>query len=89
MKLLFCQSCYDVIALCFEHRECLCKRSSGHYKDKLNVEVSGPCLVLGFSNPSLLSAVSDQLVDGDRNDNQGRTFEAFILPNECSSVERV
>lgn len=87
MKLLHCKSCFDIVALCSEDRACLCGKSSGYYKDKLNAVVKGPCMVLGISNPSFIEATARQMYSGDKEDGQGREFTAFIIPTNCSSVE--
>lgn len=89
MKLLHCRSCFDIVALSFEERTCLCGKSSGHYKDKLNAVVKGTCMVIGISNPSFIKATARQMYFGDKDDGQGREFTAFIVPANCSSVEHI
>lgn len=88
MKLLLCTKCSDVFSLRVGVvKTCSCGACSGQYVDRLNAKVSGG-IVIGFSNPSLVKALLQQQVQGDRADGLGHTFTAFIIPNGAESVDR-
>ena len=100
MKLLFCEHCGDIRSLHVGKLvTCRCTRSSGRYRaDEITAEVSGPCLVLGISNPSFWNARDAQKEKGDRDDRMngqnrgqplGREFVAFIIPAAARTVRRV
>lgn len=50
MKLLACKACNDVQAFETNTRTCACGKSQGRYIDSSQVEISGPCKVLGIRN---------------------------------------
>jgi len=90
MKLILCVKCSDVFKLSDEkYKTCDCGMSGGEYVNTIDAEVSGPCIVLGFSNHSLLQAIRLQTSNGDRMDKQGREFDAFIIPECAPSVKRL
>lgn len=90
MKLLLCVKCSDVFVLREnKKRACSCGLSDGEYVDDLNAEVTGPCIVIGFSNHSLLRTIRTQMSNGDQDDGNGRRFEAFIIPESAPSVKRL
>lgn len=89
MKLILCEECHDVVALKVGRmRQCACGKSMGRYTDDINAEVIGPCVVLGFANPSLIRAIMEQKTYGDLDSQKGRRFEAFIIPDKAPSVTR-
>ena len=57
MKLLLCTKCGDLFKLHSRKKKCSCKICSGKYMDEINVEVSGPCLVLGVDNNEIIRAI--------------------------------
>ena len=84
MKLIYCWNCYDVFKLDTELRTCKCGRASGKYnKDGYTAIYSGG-VPLGFNNSSLEDALLDRPKSG-----RGRTFEAFVIPEVCPTMERV
>ena len=99
MKLLFCVSCGDVLALKGQKRSCECGQSSGRYIDQLNAEVSGPCFVLAFLNREFFGIVSEQLSRGDLEEKlvsppyvgetKGRVFTGILVPESASSLKRL
>lgn len=86
MKLLYCKRCGDVVQLQLVGRTCTCGDSRGKYIDIVNVQISGPCLVLGFTNEDFTAAVRHpRLKEGG----MGVEFLAFVIPESAISVERV
>lgn len=84
MKLIFCPHCQDVVKLDFEARNCKCGRSGGVYKkDGLHAVISGDAIPLGIDNTSLAWAMKARPECGSL----GSTFEAFVIPKECETVE--
>ena len=71
----------------------------GRYVDRLNAEVSGPCLILGFANVDFKRAIFEQFEVGDlteempgnlyRGQVKGREFTAFVIPESAASVKRM
>jgi len=87
MKLLLCLSCQDIIRLPINRKErsCQCGKVKGRYLDQLNAEYSGESAYpIGFNNYSLAAAISTQPEKGE-----GKRFEAFIVPKECSTFKRI
>jgi hypothetical protein len=87
MKLVICKECQDVFKLVDRQprRQCMCGKTKGFlHEDGLHGEISGPCIALGFSNPSLASAIRNQPESG-----QGKVFEAFVIPVVCPTVRKV
>ena len=90
MKLLFCKSCQDVVALRLTTRSCFCGESGGQYVDNINAKFWGKkAILIGFNNGSLNIALYEQNMLGDRDDSYGRRFEAFIIPEKAPSVKKV
>jgi len=82
MKLILCMKCQDVVKLQMHHRNCMCGESYGQYRDDgLNAVIKGPCIPIGFDNRSLLQAIYTQPLEG-----KGRSFEAFVIPQKCPTV---
>jgi hypothetical protein len=85
MKLILCKKCHDVIKLDISPRTCKCKGCGGRYIDDLHAEYWGSDSVpLGFSNSSLVDAVSRQPESG-----QGCLFTAFVIPIQCDTFKKV
>jgi len=86
MKLVFCESCQDVIRLqdMSEPRYCKCGRSGGFYEaDGLHAHYWGIyAMPLGFANPSLRLALDKQPTEG-----RGRDFSAFVIPHSCPTFK--
>ncbi len=53
MKLLACKECNDLFELSMNEKKCHCGKSSGKYIDVLNVEVNGPCRILGIDSSAI------------------------------------
>ena len=84
MKLIVCTTCSDVVALKVGiMRECFCGASSGAYSKSRpgHAKIKGPCIPIGFANPSFIAALKDHVQDGT-----GIDFTAFVLRKDCSSV---
>lgn len=93
MKLLFCPHCTDVRKLPIRAPGmgagvCECGKSWGYYTDDINAVYGGDAVMLGFANSSLAGAIQAQRKYGDTATGQGRTFEAFIIPESAPSVKR-
>lgn len=90
MKLLYCKNCQDVIKLDYTHRVCACGRASGKYlPDGLNAVISGDdAILLGFANSSLVHALANHEANPGPQ-KLGWTFEAFIIPEPCPTVNRI
>lgn len=84
MKLILCKECQDVFKLQEEMRFCKCQKSYGRYLNKLSAEFDGPCVPIGFSNPSLSSAIRNQPVFSP-----GKVFEAFVVPTVSPTFKRI
>lgn len=83
MKLIYCTHCDDIVKLTHEPRTCECGRSGGRYfSDGLNAEIWGDAVPLGIANPSFAEALKNRPKSG----HQGSRFEAFVIPEECSTV---
>jgi hypothetical protein len=85
MKLLYCNSCRDIIKLHRTTRTCHCGESGGHYKqDGLNAIYYGPAIPLGFANGSFHEALDNQPEFG-----MGTVYNAFVIPKVCPTMELV
>ena len=85
MKLLYCNSCRDIIKLHRTTRTCHCGESGGHYKqDGLNAIYYGPAIPLGFANSSFRDARDNQPEFG-----MGTVYNAFVIPKVCPTMEHV
>lgn len=84
MKLILCKYCGDVFKLTTGlMRLCECGQSKGYYKDELNAVVEGwYAIPIGFNNSSLVEAVRNQPKEG-----MGYRFDAFVIPEECDTIE--
>ena len=85
MKLLYCNSCRDIVKLHRTTRTCHCGATGGHYKqDGLNAIYYGPAIPLGFANSSFTEARDTQPEFG-----MGTAFTAFVIPKVCPTMELV
>jgi len=86
MKLLFCPICQDIRKLGDQKEiKCRCGRSGGWYKqDGLHAILTGRAIPIGFTNSSFIKALCTQPQEG-----RGRRFEAFVIPVECPTIERI
>lgn len=92
MKLLLCQECKDIFKLRFsETKYCHCKKSSGKYIDTVNVEIQGPCTLIGFPNIKFHASHMIHVLGKDDSGIQEKAtpFEAFFIPDTAESVKRL
>lgn len=88
MKLLFCKYCKDIVLLRPDcERECICGASHGKYVDRVSIEYSGPCVVLGIINNSLLEAIVRSELDPDPY--TGKAITAFVIAENCEALKRI
>jgi len=84
MKLLYCPNCHDVFSLTDKKwKMCDCGRARGRYMDNLQAVYSGG-IPLGFNNFSFMPALRGQPKKG-----LGRRFEAFVIPKQCPTMEKI
>ena len=81
MKLIFCSKCHDIVKLGFKHRACLCGKSWGMYKDRLNAIVGGDAVPLGILNSDFAEAIRQRPEFGD-----GARFTAFVIPEISGTI---
>ena len=85
MKLLYCNTCRDIVKLSRTTRTCQCGVTGGHYKtDGLNAVYYGPAIPLGFANDSFSEALGNQPEFG-----KGTNYNAFVIPKVCPTMVRV
>ena len=85
MKLLYCNTCRDIVKLYRTTRTCQCGATGGHYReDGLNAIYYGPAIPLGFANSSFTEARDTQPEFG-----MGTAFTAFVIPKVCPTMELV
>jgi len=85
MKLIYCNTCKDIIRLYKTTSTCQCGDSGGHYQaDGLNAIIYGNCKPLGFTNTTFTHALDDQPDYG-----KGSEFTAFVIPANCPTVDHV
>lgn len=83
MKLIFCPHCHDIVRLTNSRKSCECGRSYGKYEpDGLNATINDVAIPLGFANDSFVEALRTRPKNG-----WGVRFEAFVIPEQCDSVE--
>lgn len=85
MKLLFCPRCQDIRKLGDEREvKCRCGKSGGWYKaDGLHAVLTGEAVPIGFANSSFVQALLKRPLAGS-----GYSFQAFVIPVECETIER-
>ena len=85
MKLLYCNTCRDIVKLYRTTRTCQCGATGGHYKqDGLNAIYYGPAIPLGFANSSFHEAIDSQPEFG-----MGTNYNAFVIPKVCPTMVHV
>ena len=85
MKLLYCNTCRDIVKLSRTTRTCQCGATGGHYKeDGLNAIYYGPAIPLGFANSEFHKAL-----DGQPEFGMGTVYNAFVIPKVCPTMEHV
>ena len=85
MKLLYCNTCRDIVKLYRTTRTCHCGATGGHYReDGLNAIYYGPAIPLGFANSSFRDARDNQPEFG-----MGTVYNAFVIPKVCPTMELV
>ena len=85
MKLLYCNTCRDIVKLSRTTRTCQCGATGGHYKqDGLNAVYYGPAIPLGFANGSFHEALDNQPEFG-----MGTNYNAFVIPKVCPTMVHV
>jgi len=85
MKLLYCNTCRDIVKLNRTTRTCHCGATGGHYKqDGLNAVYYGPAIPLGFANGSFHEALDNQPEFG-----MGTNYNAFVIPKVCPTMVHV
>jgi hypothetical protein len=85
MKLLYCNTCRDIVKLSRTTRTCQCGVTGGHYKeDGLHAIYYGPAIPLGFANNSFSEARDNQPEFG-----MGTVYNAFVIPKVCPTMEYV
>ena len=101
MKLLYCNTCRDIVKLCSTTRSCQCGATGGHYKqDGLHAVYYGPAIPLGFANSEFHRAIEAQPEFGDgyrytsfvRSQpefGKGTDYKAFVIPIVCPTMELV
>jgi len=85
MKLLYCNTCRDIVKLYRTTRTCHCGATGGHYReDGLNAIYYGPAIPLGFANGSFHEALDSQPEFG-----AGYRYTSFVIPKVCPTMEHV
>lgn len=85
MKLLYCNTCTDIVKLSSTTRTCRCGATGGHYKeDGLNAVYYGPAIPLGFTNGTFMDAIRNQPEYGD-----GYRYTSFVIPKVCPTMDHV
>jgi len=85
MKLLFCNTCRDIVKLSRTTRTCQCGATGGHYReDGLNAIYYGPAIPLGFANSEFHTALDSQPEYGD-----GYRYTSFVIPKVCPTMVHI
>ncbi len=84
MKLVLCGHCRDIFNVTTEAKKCTCKRTKAKvpYKLSTEVDVTGPCLVIGIDNNELHSAIKRWIEGKDR-----AAFTAFIFVPQLGNAK--
>ena len=83
MKLIYCQTCNDIVRLTFDKKFCDCKKCFGYYEpDGLHAVISEYSIPLGIQNVSLYFSLANQPESG-----LGKRFEAFVIPKQCDTIK--
>jgi hypothetical protein len=85
MKLLYCNTCGDIVKLGMTTRTCQCGSCGGHYReDGVNAIYYGPAVPIGFVNSEFITAIDDQPEYGN-----GLGFGAFSIPKVCPTMVHI
>lgn len=85
MKLLYCNTCKDIVKLHRTTRTCHCGATGGHYKeDGLNAIYHGPAVPVGFANTEFRNALREQPEYG-----KGRVYTSFVIPKVCPTMVHI
>tara|TARA_R110000772_G_scaffold258655_1_gene375946 strand:+ start:268 stop:651 length:384 start_codon:yes stop_codon:yes gene_type:complete len=85
MKLLYCNTCRDIVKLYRTTRTCQCGATGGHYKeDGLNAIYHGPAVPVGFHNTEFRNALREQPEYG-----KGRVYTSFVIPKVCPTMVHI
>ena len=85
MKLLFCNTCRDIVKLSRTTRTCQCGATGGHYReDGVNAIYYGPAIPLGFANSSFYEAI-----DGQPEYGEGYRYTSFVIPKVCPTMVHI
>ena len=84
MKLIYCKECGDIVRLRGELRGCWCGGSTGRYIGVFQAEIGGSAIPLGFDSLDFFVAIEERPEKG-----LGKGFTAFVIPEECETVEEV
>ena len=85
MKLLYCNTCCDIVKLSRTTRTCQCGATGGHYKeDGLHAIYYGPAIPLGFANSEFHTAIEGQPEYGD-----GYRYTSFVIPKVCPTMVHI
>jgi len=85
MKLIYCQSCEDVVRLFHEPRICQCGKSGGRYTDGLNAIYFGEYVMpIGIGWSGLIDALDNQPQEG-----YGERFESWVIPKDCPTMKKL
>ena len=86
MKLIYCKECKDIVRLrwWYINRTCECGLSGGHCVGYEHTEIWGEAIPLGVDKRSFWKALKERPKEG-----KGSLFTAFVIPEECETVEEV
>ena len=85
MKLVYCNTCRDIVKLSRTTRTCHCGATGGHYReDGLNAIYYGPAIPLGFANSSFREARDSQPEFG-----AGYRYTSFVIPKVCPTMVHI
>jgi len=90
MKLLYCKRCHDIIKLSQRLKTCDCGNVKGMYSTERQAQFVGEFAVpLGIQNSSFERAVNQQPKTNNEDGESEATFEAFVIPEICPTLERI
>ncbi len=85
MKLIFCKKCTELFSLSRDFKRCKCGHSGGRYFNDRNAEITGECVSIEINNLSFVDAIKSD----DRNKDKGTRFDAFIISDDCETINRI
>jgi len=85
MKLLYCNTCKDIVKLSYTTKTCQCGETGGNYEpDGLHAKYYGDCKPIGFANNTFKTARECQPAFG-----AGFEFTAFVIPKVCPTMDHI